>query len=141
MKKLLWIAVFGVSLLPGSLLAKGVEVEPGLWEMTMTMQMPMMPTPQLRTSTECIEETELDPKTFQMEEDSPCKVGDVAVEGDTLSWAVDCPSEMGSMTGKWSVTSSGDSMRGEGSMSGDMGGGQKMVITMSWEGNRVGDCD
>jgi hypothetical protein len=140
MKKLLWITVFGLALLPGSVLAKGVEVEPGLWEMTMTMEMPMMPVPQVRTTTECIEENEINPDAFQMQEDSPCTIGDVVVDGDTITWTLQCPSDMGLMAGKWSFTSQGDSMQGDGTMTMDMGG-QKMVMTMSWEGKRVGDCD
>jgi len=139
MKILKW-ALLAALLSPGAVLAKGVEVEPGLWEMTMTMTMPMMPAPQVRTTTECVEETELDPKNFQMDEDSPCTIGDVQVDGNTASWTLQCPSDMGSMTGRWSFTSSGDSMQGEGGMTMDVGG-QKMAITMSWEGRRLGDCE
>lgn len=126
--------------LPCMALAEGVAVNPGRWEMSMTMNMPMMPAPQVRTETECVEETELNPEDFQMEGDSPCAVGDIDVDGDTVRWTLQCPSEMGSMSGEWSFTSSGDSMHGEGSMTADMGG-QKMELTMSWEGRRVGDCD
>jgi hypothetical protein len=140
MKTFFWICIMGALLASSAAWAKGVSVEPGLWEMKMTMTMPMMPAPQVRSSTECVEEDELDPEQFQMEGESPCSFGDVVVDGDTVAWTLECPSDMGSMTGEWSFTSEGDSMHGEGAMDIDMGG-QKMVFTMSWEGERVGDCD
>ncbi len=125
---------------PALVLAKGVAVTPGLWEMSMSMTMPMMPAPQERSYTECVEEAELDPEDFQMDQETPCDVNDMVVEGKTISWSLACPGPMGTTEGQWSFTSEGDSMYGEGSMTADMGG-QKMEFTMSWQGNRVGDCE
>lgn len=125
--------------LPFHVLAEGVSIEPGMWEMSMSMQMPMFPAPQEKTYTECVEETELDPEDFQMEDDGTCTFGDIELEGDTISWSMECPNPMGVSRGQWSFTSEGDSMHGEGSMVTDVGG-QSMEFTMNWQGNRVGDC-
>ncbi len=113
---------------------------PGKWEMTMTMEMSMLPEPQTRTSTDCIEETEISPENFNMDEDSPCEFGDVEIDGNTIRWNIHCPSPAGAMTGSWEFTSTGEAVTGKGSMSTEMGG-QTMEFTMNWKGQRIGDCD
>ena len=133
-------------LLAATALADGVAVDPGQWEMKMTMEMktsmdlPMVIPPRTMTTTECVEEDELGPDSFNMEEDSLCEFGDVAVEGNTVSWSISCPGPAGSMSGNWSFTSEGDTVEGQGTMAGNMGG-QDMEFHMSWNGKRIGDCD
>jgi hypothetical protein len=124
---------------PFTAMADGVTIEPGQWEMTMSMQMPMFPVPQEQAYTECVKETELDPEDFQMEGDQACEFSDVEMQGDSISWSMECPNEMGSTRGQWSFTSTGDSMHGNGSMTTEMGG-QSMEFTMTWSGKRIGDC-
>jgi hypothetical protein len=121
-------------------LADGVPMTPGKWEMKTTMEMSMFPAPQVRTFTECIEETELKPENFNMEEDSPCDMADIEIDGNTVRWSISCPGAMGNMTGNWEFTSAGDSVIGTGSMSADMGG-MAMEMKMNWEGERLGDCE
>lgn len=123
-----------------SAVADGVTIDPGLWEMTSTMTMTMMPQPQTTTVEECIEESELSPEDFNMDEDNPCNITEVAIDGDTASWAINCPTEGGVMEGKWKFTSAGDSISGSGTMSMDYAG-QKMGFEMSWAGKRIGDCE
>ena len=139
MKKLT-VLVAALMMTPVITLAKGVSIEPGKWEMSMSMQMPMFPNPQERTYTECVEQTELDPQDFQMQDDQFCEFGDVNLDGDTISWSMECPNDMGVSRGQWSFTSAGDSMHGEGSMKTEMAG-QTMEFTMNWKGKRIGDCD
>ena len=128
------------ALMAGTALADGVAVNPGRWEMTMTMEMSLMPAPQTRSFTKCIEEKELGPDSFNMDENSPCDFSGVAIDGDSVSWSINCPSPAGAMVGHWEFTSSGDSVVGSGSMSADIVG-QSMEFTMNWEGERVGDCE
>lgn len=120
--------------------ADGLPMKPGKWEMTMTMQMSMLPAPQVRTYTECITEEELSPESFDMDEDSECQPSDFVVDGNTASWSIACPGPAGEMTGQWEFTSDGDEVSGNGSMSANMGG-MSMQMNMTWEGNRLGDCD
>jgi hypothetical protein len=124
----------------GPVLAEGVAVNPGLWEMTMTMQMPMLAAPQERTYTDCVKETELNPEKFQMEQDSGCSVDDVNLDGDTISWSMACDGPMGPTTGQWSFTSDGDNVHGNGNMTANISG-QPMEFTMTWTGSRLGDCE
>lgn len=136
------IALTGLAtmLFAGTVFADGVSITPGQWEMTTTMEMSMLPQPQVHTSTECIEQSELSPDDFNMDEENPCDISDVAIDGNTASWSISCPVESGMvMEGQWEFTSKGDSITGSGSMSTDAGG-MKMEFKMNWEGKRVGDC-
>ncbi len=136
------IALTGLTILlfSGTAVAKGISINPGQWEMTTTMEMSMLPEPQVRSSTKCITETELSPDDFNMNEDSPCDITDVSVNGNTARWSISCPVEGGIMiAGQWEFTSGGDSINGSGSMSGDAGGMQ-IEFKMDWEGQRIGDC-
>jgi hypothetical protein len=138
MKKYIWIAVL---LLPGIVFAAdGVQMTPGKWEMTMTMEMSMMNNPQTKTEEVCIEDEEFTPEDFNMEQDTPCDLSDIEVDGDTMRWSVNCPAPNGSMTGSWEFTSQGDTVEGSGEMSAQMGG-MSMDMDMSWTGAHVGDCD
>jgi len=124
-----------------SAIAEGVSIDPGNWEMTSTITMTMMPQPQTTTVMGCIKEPELNPEDFNMDEDNPCNISEVAIDGDTASWSINCPTEGGAvMEGKWEFTSAGDSISGSGTMSMDYAG-QEMGFEMSWAGKRIGDCD
>jgi len=129
-----------VLLFAGNLAADGIPVSPGKWEMTSTMTMTMMPQPQTNTMTECIKDDHIDPESFNMDEETPCSIKDMTVDGDTLSWAISCPTAAGQMDGQWEMTSQGDTLSGHGSMSAEFGG-QKMGFDMTWEGKRIGDCE
>lgn len=120
--------------------AEGIPVEPGLWEMTSTVIMPMLPQPRVNTVTECMEksefsmddigEGEMDPRcTFEVDE----------VDGSTLKWSVDCPVEGGTSHGEWEAVSAGDTVTGNGVLTVSFQG-QSMEMQMSWEGKRIGDC-
>jgi hypothetical protein len=119
-------------LFSGSTFAKGVSINPGLWEMIVTVEMAMMPQPQSETSSECMTESELRPEDFNQDKDMSCDINDVDINGQTASWTISCPNPSGpSMTGQWEFTSYGSSITGSGSMSMDM----------TWKGQRVGDCN
>ena len=120
--------------------AQGVSIDPGLWEMTTTMTMTMMPQPQTTTIKECIEESELSPESFDMDEDNPCTISAVTIDDNSARWSINCPTEGGpAMEGEWEFTSKGDSISGSGTMTADFAG-QKMGFDMTWEGKRIGDC-
>ena len=134
------LAALAALLVAGTSSAEGVAIDPGQWEMTSTMTMSMMPQPRTTTTMECIEEDELNPEDFNMDEENPCAIKDVKVDGNTAHWTISCPAGNGMvMDGQWEVTSHGNKLSGSGSMETEMAG-QKMSIEMSWEGKRIGDC-
>ena len=128
-------------MLTGTASAEGVSIDPGMWEMTSTMTMTMMPEPRSTTVKECIEDDEISPESFNMDEESPCTISEMSVEGNTARWSISCPTGGGPvMEGQWEFTSSGNTISGNGSMSTDFNG-QTMGFNMTWEGKRVGDCE
>ncbi len=121
-------------------LAAGIPVQPGLWQMTSTMTLPILPEPRVTTTADCVEKSEismddmgttgLDPNcTFEIDQ----------VDSKTLKWSFDCPAEGGTSHGEWMAVSEGDSISGSGLMTMSFQG-QAMEMTMAWEGKRVGDC-
>ncbi len=117
----------------------GVSIEPGMWSMTTVMEMPMLPEPQVRTHSSCIEESELNPEMFQIDERAGCSINDVEVSGNAATWSIECPGPVSTTRGQWTFTANGDRMSGKGSMNVDMGE-QAMEFTVRWEGERTGDC-
>ena len=125
----------------GTASAEGVSIDPGMWEMTSTMTMTMMPEPRSTTVKECIEDDELNPESFNMDKDNPCNITDVTIDGNTARWSISCSTGGGPvMEGQWEFTSNGDSISGNGSMDTEFSG-QKMGFNMTWVGKRVGDCE
>lgn len=120
--------------------ADTVSIEPGLWDMNVRIDMPMLPQPQERNFTECIEQSELDPEDFNMDENSPCRISEITHSGQTVSWAISCPGPAGESHGQWSFTSKGDTLEGNGSMKMEMSG-QSMEFRMFWTGARTGECE
>jgi len=130
-----------ISLVSSSVFAQGIPIEPGMWEMTSTMNMPMLPQPRVTNSKECIEEDELSPETWNEEDmDTSCTFSNRVVDGNTMKWSMNCNAQGGATRGEWEVTSHGDTLAGEGTVTVDMQG-QSMVMDMKWDGKRVGDCD
>ncbi len=120
--------------------AEGIPVEPGLWEMTSTVTMPMMPQPRVTTVTECMEKSEITMDDVGGEDLDPNCTFDMArVDGNTMKWSVDCPVEGGTSHGEWQATSEGDTVSGEGLLTMSFQG-QTMEMTMTWEGRRTGEC-
>lgn len=140
MKKTLLSALVLLAAAP-TLQADGVAVEPGLWEMTTTMTMPMLPQPQTVTSTDCVEDAVLDVEEMNGEGlDPECTMDVSQPDEKTMRWMMDCPVEGGgSSHAEWQVTSNGDSVEGTGSITMTVMG-QEMAMDASFSGRRVGDC-
>jgi len=120
--------------------AAGIPVEPGLWEMTSTMNMPMLPEPRVTTVTECMSRSELSPDEMGAQGMDPnCTYDSVQVDENTLRWWFDCPVEGGTSHGEWEAVSGGDTMEGSGEITMSFQG-QDMTMTMEWAGRRIGDC-
>jgi len=120
--------------------ADGIPVEPGMWEMSSTMTMPMLPQPRVTTTTECMTESEISMDDMGGEDMDPnCKFEMAQVDGNTMKWSFDCPVEGGTSHGEWEATSVGDSVTGNGVITMSFQG-QTMEMTMRWQGKRIGDC-
>ncbi len=120
--------------------AEGIPVEPGMWEMTSTMTMPMLPQPRVTTTTECMTESEISMDDMGGEDVDPnCQFEMAQIDGSTMKWSFDCPVEGGTSHGEWEATSTGDGVTGKGVVTMSFQG-QTMEMNMVWEGKRIGDC-
>ena len=119
--------------------ADGIAIQPGKWELTMTVNAPMMPQDQVKTSVECINQDRISAKDMLQDQDA-CQIVDSSVEGDTLKWRMECPGPTGNAMAEGFYTSQGDSMNGEMRMTMSMNG-QTMTMNNTWNGRRIGDCD
>ena len=120
--------------------ADGIPVEPGLWEMTSTMNMPMLPEPRVTTVTECMTRSEISPDEMGTEGMDPnCTFDTVQVDGNTLRWSFDCPVEGGTSHGEWEAVSGGDTLEGSGEITMSFQD-QSLTMAMEWAGRRIGDC-
>lgn len=110
--------------------------KPGKWQIKFEMEMPGMPFKMPPVTTEiCVTEEDLkDPqKSVPSDPKAQCKVSDYKIDGNTVSWSMDCPKQNTKGTGK--ITYSEDSYSGTMDMT---VGEQKM--TTKYSGKLLGAC-
>ena len=118
--------------------AAELTINPGMWETTMTRTNPMEGDPITETNTECVKETTFNPSSM-LEGTEGCRLVDEKLEGDKLSFKMEC-SMQGSQTlidGSFQT----DGQTGQGNMDLEISaGGVNMSMNMNWIANRLGDC-
>jgi Protein of unknown function (DUF3617) len=110
--------------------------KPGKWSVKFQMEMPGMPFKMPPVTTEiCLTEEDLkDPqKSVPQDAKQQCKVGDYKIEGNKVSWTIDCPKQNTKGTGE--ITYSEDSYTG--SMKMTVG---EQEMTTKYSGKWVGEC-
>ena len=140
MKKMM-LAAGLLALVSQPVLAEGINVEPGQWEMTTTLNMPMMPAPQTTTVSQCIEDSVFDMGDMSTEGMDPnCNMSAEQVDDSTMQWTMDCPVEGGGTShAKWRITSAGKTIEGDGKISVSVMG-QEMEMTSTFSGKHTGPC-
>ncbi len=129
----------------------GPEMNPGKWEFTTTITMPMMPQPQTITNIECFtqEQAQEDPLAALLKE-GPCELVSKKVHGNRMDFEVACRGDMNvTSTGKGFFTTQGNTASGEMVVMMNMPEmanmpnmeGQEMKMEQSWKGRRIGACD
>lgn len=110
--------------------------KPGKWQITTQMEIPGMPfkVPPIKTEICLTEEDLKDPaKTVPNDPKAKCAISDYTVDGNTVTWTVDCPKQ--DTRGKGTVTYDGDSYTGNMKMT---VGEQEM--TTKYSGKWLGEC-
>jgi hypothetical protein len=110
--------------------------KPGKWQVKMQMEMPNMPVKMPPFTTEvCLTEEDLkDPqKAVPGDPKAKCDVADYKVDGNTVTWTINCPKQ--NMTGTGEITFTDDSYDGEMDMT---VGEQEMH--MKYSGKWLGEC-
>lgn len=118
-------------------------MEPGLWEMTMSMQMEGMEQgagSHVFKVSKCMTKDDMIPQ--EKEKNKDCKMLSQKVSGDTVSWAMRCVDEKGAvMESDGKVTYTGTKMDGTMNMTvQETSKGQKMKIKQTMQGKRTGPC-
>jgi hypothetical protein len=111
-----------------------VNMQDGQWEVTVTSEMPGMPAGMAKphTMTTCLTQKE---PIAKVKEESECKMQDMKVTGNTVTWSMVCPNA----TSKGTVTYAGTSYDGlmESVMKVD---GKEMTMKMTMKGKYLGPC-
>jgi len=112
-------------------------VQPGLWEITMRMEMPGMPmTMPPMTTTQCIRDATTE---SAIPEQPNCEVLNRSASGNTVRWSVRCKEGNATMTGTGEMTLRGATYDGVTQMT-MREGGQETQMTQRFSGRRVGAC-
>lgn len=129
------VCLIAVALAAPAVFAEENPIKAGKWQFSVQMEMPGMPfkMPPVKM-THCI--TQEDAKTAipQDQKNKDCKMGEYKVDGNTVTWTVECPKQK--LTGDGRITYDGDTMEGEMKMNAD---GQEM--STKYAGKRLGECD
>lgn len=132
--------IFSFALLP-CLAHAGPNMQDGLWEITMAMEIPGMPQGIPPTKhTQCLNSKNNVPSQQSGPPQSDCKMTSNRAVGDTVSWGMQCRSADNStmeLAGK--ITYSGDSFSGVTTMN-MTGAGKAMKTTQRLSGRRLGPC-
>lgn len=115
--------------------APAIPQKPGKWNVKMQMEMPGMPfkLPPINMDVCLTEEDLKDPqKAVPQDKKSSCKISDFAVDGNTVTWSMDCPKEK--MKGKGEITYSDTSYTGQLEMQVNEEQTMKTRYTGTWKG-------
>ncbi len=115
-----------------------LKVIPGMWETTMTRTNPMNGEAVTETKKNCVTQTSFDPATM-MQDTQGCKVVQDELDGDTLSFKMQCSMSGAESTVTGKYQSDGDTGSGDMNIQMSMAG-MNMNMSMNWTAKRVGDC-
>lgn len=118
--------------------AAELEINPGLWETTMTRTNPMTGAPTTETTTECVRQTSFNPSDV-MKEAEGCNLVKDELTGDTLTFRMECNMQGSQATVDGMFQSDGQTGKGNMDMNMNMGE-MKMSMNMNWTSKRIGDC-
>lgn len=120
-------------------MAAPTNMQPGLWEITMKMEMAGggMPATTVR---QCVRPADIEDarRTIPQNKDPKCEMKDYKMQGNTASWRMECKGPE-AMSGTGTITYSGSSYSGTTKLNMKQDG-QTMSMTQSYSGKRIGDC-
>lgn len=125
----------------GTVGAAPLAMKPGLWEMTMSMDMPGMQGGMPPTKFQhCYRAEDIKDlrRTVPQQTNSKCNVDDWKQSGNTVSYTMSCKSPPMTMTGRMTYAG-GDRYSGSAKISMNRGG-NTTNITQTFDAHRIGDC-
>lgn len=133
-KKVCFVSMFAFLVLFLSNIAEAQNMKEGLWQITMTIEMPGMPMqmpPQ--TYTHCLTKKDMVPQ--KEEPNQECRMVKRDIEGDTVIWVMECKTSEGTAVFNGKVTYKGDSFEGIIKMK-----QSGMEMTQNLKGKWIGEC-
>ena len=135
-------AVLAIFIYPGAVATAGdLNLTEGYWETSVTIRIEggFMPVPAIKSS-KCI--THEDPLPNSVKSSSMnCRVFDQAIEGNDVSWRLECGDAKGTMQGQGKITYAGESYSGEMEvLVTEIGGNRHAKLEYLMKGSRVRDC-
>jgi hypothetical protein len=122
--------------------AKGPNIKDGLWEITTKVEMQGAPVPFAipeQKITQCI--TKKDAVPQKAETNQECKMISSKVDGDTVTWVMECNAQEGTKThSEGRVTYKGEAFDGVTNVTVTPPGQETMKMTQTMSGRRIGDC-
>lgn len=133
-KQYYFLSMFFALLIIVPVYAADLNIKPGLWQWTTTMEMPGMPfaVPPV-TYSSCITKKDLVPK--QPKEDKNCKVLDNKITDSSVQWKMVCKGNGGQVVSDGKISYSGSTAKGEIKIV-----TQGMTMTSKISGQRTGAC-
>ncbi|MEO8059167.1 MAG: DUF3617 family protein [Burkholderiales bacterium] len=125
--------------LPALAAAAGAARQEGNWQVTVKMEMVGMPMamPPITTN-QCVTNKDLVPDMSQR--DQNCIVREQKVEGDTVSWRMQCKSKDGTMDGQGKIKYADTAYEGEMQMTMTQPGHPPMNMKYAMKGKHTGPC-
>lgn len=116
-----------------------VNMQDGMWEMTMKTEMPGVPFEMPPTKfSQCMTKKDAVPQRNEKSED--CKMISTKVEGNTVYWKAQCRTQDGTVDSDGKITYNGGSFSGVVKTIMDDKKSGKMEVTNHMNGKRIGDC-
>ena len=102
-KKVCFVSMFAFLFLFLSNIAEAQNMKEGLWQITMTIEMPGMPMQMPpKTYTHCLTKKDMVPQ--KEEPDQECKMVKRHIKGDTVTWVMECKTSEGTAVFNGKVT-------------------------------------
>lgn len=122
-----------------------MNMQEGKWEMTVQMDMSGMPNMPVKippmTFTQCLSKKDMVPQ--KTEKNTDCKMISNKIEGNTVTWVMQCKHKDGSVTdsdGKITYKGAGFDGVVNIKMQGGKRGGSPSKMSQKISGKRIGDC-
>ena len=133
-KKVCFVSMFAFLFLFLSNIAEAQNMKEGLWQITMTMEMPGIPMQRPPQSyTHCLTKKDMVPQ--KEEPNQECRMVKRDIEGDTVTWVMKCQTEEGITVLNGKVTYNRKSFEGVIKMK-----QSDMEMTQNLKGKWIGEC-
>ncbi len=131
-------SIIFVFCLSANVMAEGMKLNPGLWEMKTILTMPFGAGTRENVNQECIKKSQVSPEEL-MNDVENCDVQSIEVTEESMKWSITCKKDDIDMTGEGHAQSTGTTIQGGMSFKAKVNE-QDMEITTQWEGKHIGDC-